>query len=428
LQKIYTKLSGDAMKKLLLIAILVLIQSCSTESWETLRPKTEDALNNKNYAEALEYLEEALSSEPQNAEIHYYLGQTYRMLLFADGSIINNVNIPYASKSTEYFLKAIEISPKYEGKKFVVDPYSKIQSIWGSVAMTYLYRDNPDSAEWALKHGQTKGGFYPAIMEYNKNIMASCEKNAILFTNGDNDTYPMWFLQLIERYRTDITVINLSLLNVSWYIKQLKNSYPFGENNLFLTLTDQEIDNLKAELWQEKIVEIPVKHDPLNEKGKIEWIVKPTVDDKAIRVQDLMLIEIINSNKWNRPVYFSTTVYEGNKIGLDEYLILEGLVYKIYSHLEKPSTEKLYSNLSAVYTYDGVNDKHIEYVEELQNLYQNYRHCFITLSSLYNESGQKEKAIEVLNLMKNKLPENLLPFTNQKLKKEAEELQNKVLQ
>jgi len=415
-------LTGDVMKRILLLGLLLLIQSCSTESWETLRSKTENALNNKNYPEALEYLEEALSGDQENAEIHYYLGQTYRMMLFADGSIINNVNMPYASKSSDYFRKAIEISPKYSGKKFVVDPYSKIQSVWGSVAMTYLYNNNSDSAMWAFKHGQEEGGFYPVIMEYNKNIMASCEKNAILFTNGDNDTYPVWFLQFVEKYRRDITVINLSLLNVPWYIKQLKNSYPFGENNLFLTLTDMNIDSLRARPWREQKVEIPVYHDPLNKVGKISWLVKPTIDGKAVRVQDLMLIEIFKSNDWNRPVYFSTTVYEGNKIKLDNYLTLEGLVHKLNSHEEKASKEKLYSNLTKVYTYHGVNDKHIDYVEEMQNLYQNYRHSFVTLAKLYDETGQKENVAAVLDMMDKVLPESLLPYTNEGLKAEADKL------
>lgn len=410
------------MRKIILLVLLFLIQSCSTENWESLRTKTEESLNNKNYSEALTYLEEALSIDPQNAEIHYYFGQTYRLMLFADGSIINNVNMPYASKSSEHFRKAIEISPKYTGKKFVVDPYSKIQSIWGSVAMTYLYNNNPDSAKWAFEYGQAVGGFYPAIMEYNKNIMASCEKNAILFTNGDNDTYPMWFLQFIEQYRTDITVVNLSLLNVPWYIKQLKNSYPFGENNLFLKLTDNEIDSLKANFWEEKMVEISVKHDPLNKEGKIAWLVKPTIDDKAIRVQDLVLMEIFKSNDWNRPVYFSTTVYGGNKIGLDNYLMLEGLVSKLNSHYAENSIEKLYSNLTEVYTYEGVNDKHIDYVEEMQNLYQNYRHTFITLAKLYDEAGKEENVMEVLNMMDKALPESLLPYTNEELKVEANRL------
>jgi hypothetical protein len=140
-----------------------------------------------------------------------------------------------------------------------------------------------------------------------------------------------------------------------------------------------------------------------------------------------MVIEILKSNDWNRPVYFSTTVYEGNKIGLDNYLTLEGLVYKLISHKEKNSTEKLYSNLTKVYTYDGVKDVHIDYVEEMQNLYQNYRHSFITLASSYYKAGQKDKAAEVLNLMDKRLPLNLLPYTIEELKAEADMLRGKGL-
>ncbi len=317
------------MKNLISLFLLILLFSCSTENWDSLRTKTETAFNNKNYSEAVEYLDKAASQEPQNAEVQYYLGQAYRLMLFADGSKLNDLSLPYAIKSSEHFHKCIEISPKYTGKKFVVDPYSKIQAIWGSMAMTYLYRNQPDSTKWAFNRGQLEGGFYPAILEYNRDIMASCEKNAILFTNGDNDTYPMWFLQFMENYRTDITVVNVSLFNVSWYIKQLRNGYPFGENNLFMLLTDAQIDSLRPVHWKEKVVEIPVKNDPLNKSGKIQWTVKPTFQDKAVRVQDLMLMEILKSNDWNRPIYFSTTVYSMNKIGLDDYLALEGLVYRL---------------------------------------------------------------------------------------------------
>jgi tetratricopeptide (TPR) repeat protein len=414
------------MKYFVILISFIFLQSCSTEKWDSLRTKTEDALNKKNYSEALDYLETALSSEPQNAEIHYYMGQTYRLMLFADGFFINNVNMPYASKSSEQFRKVTEISPRYTGKKFVVDPYSKIQSIWGSVAMTYLYRNNPDSAKWAFKHGQEEGGYYPSMLEYNKNIMASCKKNAILFTNGDNDTFPMWFLQLVDNYRRDITVVNLSLLNVSWYIKQLKNSYPFGGNNLFMTLTDAEIDSLRPVRWQEKMVEIPAAQDPLNKEGKIEWLVKPTYEDKAIRVQDSMIIEILKSNNWNRPVYFSTTVYDGNKIGLEKYLTLEGLVYKVNSHEEKINPEKLYSNLTEVYTYDGVNDNHLRNVDEVLQLYQNYRQSFLELISFYDDAGRKNKAKEMLDFMDKKLPEDKVPYTQNELKSEIAKLKKTI--
>ena len=413
------------MKYFFILISVILIQGCSTEKWDSLRPKTEEALNKKNYSEALDLLKTALSNDPQNAEIHYYMGQTYRMMLFSDGFFINNVNMPYAFKSSEQFRITTEISPKYTGKKFVVDPYSKIQAIWGSVAMTYLYRNNPDSAKWAFKHGQEDGGFYPAMLEYNKNIMASCDKNAIIFTNGDNDTFPMWYLQLVENYRKDITVVNLSLLNVSWYIKQLKNSYPFGDNNLFLTLTDSEIDSLRPVRWQEKNIEIPAKMDPLNKDGKIEWTVKPTYEDKAIRVQDSMIIEILKANNWNRPVYFSTTVYDGNKIGLDKYLTFEGLVYKLNSHEELINPEKLYNNLTEVYTYKSVNDKHLRNVEEVLQLFQNYRQSFLDLISFYSDEGRNNKAREILEFMNTNLPEDLVPYTQKELKTRMEDLKEK---
>jgi tetratricopeptide (TPR) repeat protein len=413
------------MKNLAFLILLPILISCSTENWESLRTKTEEAFSNNNYQQAIEYLEEAISNEPQNAEAHYYLGQAYRLMIFKDGSMLNKVTTPLALKSSEHFRKATEITPKYTGKKFVVDPYSKIQSIWGAVAMTFLYNNNPDSARWAFKYGQSEGGFYPAIMEYNKNIMASCEKNAILFTNGDNDTFPMWFLQLVEKYRTDITVINLSLLNVSWYIKQLKNSYPFGENNLFMNLTDTDIDSLRPIYWEDGKVNIPVKHDPLNKEGEIEWRVKPTIEDKAIRVQDILLIDIIRANDWNRPIYLSTTVSEGNRIGLDNFLAPEGLVGRLCSHECKVSPEKIYSNLTEVYTYDGVNDKHINDVEEVASMYQNYRHAFIHLVWQYEDAGEKEKVIETLNLMDEKLAESLVPYTNEEQKIEVERLRSK---
>ena len=414
------------MKKTVVL-LLTFLFACSTENWDSLRTKTETAFNNKNYSEALEYLDKAAEQEPQNAEVQYYLGQAYRLMLFADGSRLNDLSLPYAIKSSEHFRKCIEISPKYTGKKFVVDPYSKIQSIWGSMAMTYLYRNQPDSAKWAFNRGQVEGGFYPAILEYNRNIMASCEKNAILFTNGDNDTYPMWYLQFMENYRTDITVVNVSLFNVSWYIKQLKNGYPFGENNLFMMLTDADIDSLRPIHWKEQVVEITVKNDPLNKSGKIQWVMKPTFEDKAIRVQDKMLLEVLKSNNWNRPVYFSTTVYGKNKIELDDYLALEGLVYKLNTHKGTIDPEKLYTNITTVYTYDGVNDEHIGNVDEIANLYQNYRDAFITLASEYDKAGKRDKVKEVIDFMDERLPEDQLPYSNEELLNKADSLYNKNL-
>ncbi len=404
----------------LFISISLLLFACKAQNDVAWQEQAEQYFNNNQYNEAVEFLEEQLFTEPANQELHYYLGQAYKVLACDDGSKMNNINPELAIKSADHFKRVIEISPNYNGKQFVVGPYSKLQNEWASLAFKYLFDGKVDSAKWAFETGQADGGFFPAIMEYNKNIMASCKPNAILFTNGDNDTYPMWFLQFIDGYRQDITVINLSLLNIPWYIKQLKNNYLTGTNNLKLNLSDEEIDELSVKLWKEKKVTVPV-NDPLIKKGKIEWNVEPTIEGKAIRVQDIMVMEILETNNWERPIYFSTTVSKINKIGLKEYLSLEGLVYKIETHKQYINPEQLKNNLGK-YKHETFDDHHIKNVPEISWMFLNYRAAYVQLSNYFIDEGNLDKAKVVIESMNNKIPEDKIPYHNKDFKNEIEKL------
>ena len=411
---------------LLVLALAILLSVCAKDNTMEVLDSAYMDINNGDYKKAIEALEKLLPKEANNQELNYFLGQAYRGLLFPDGSEINEVDPQLAEKASNYFSKVIEINPKYAGRRFVVGPYTKIQSIWGSVATTHVDNGDIDAAIAAFVRGKSEGAFYPAIMEYNRNVMASCDKDAILFTNGDNDTYPPWYMQLVEEYRKDITIVNLSLLNVGWYIKQLKNDYPYGTNTLEITMTDDEIDNLKAMKWEERVVKIPVEPDPENAEGRFEWTVKPTIEGKGLRVQDQMVMEIIRANAWNRPVYFASTVYNVNKIGLDDYLSLEGLVFRLKPYEQAVSIDQMRKNLMNVYQYDGVKDKHVQYMDEIQSLYKNYRAGFFELATHYSEAGENEKLKNVLTFMKEKLPAVLLPYTNELMKDAVMKLQEKV--
>lgn len=418
------------MKTLILILNFLLLSftGCETEPTLTWQEQAEQFIDEKDFTGAINLLQDVIAENPENQEAHYFLGQAYRSELFDDGGQINKLNPRLAFKPSYHFKRAIEISPGYKGEKFVVGPYTKIQGIWSSVGMTYLYRGDIDSAKWAFKKGMDEGGFYPAIMEYNKNIMASCRENAILFTNGDNDTQPMWYLQLIEGYRKDITVVNVSLLNVPWYIKMLKNNNPTGDNQLFLNLSDKEIDELKPIAWTSKMVELDVPGNISGAAEKIEWQIEPTIENKAIRLQDLMIIEILRANNWNRPVYFSSTVTDNNKLGMFDYLALQGLVYKLQPRKEIISIELLRHNCLNVYTYDGVNDDRLNYVEELKWLYQNYRYCYTNLASHYLESNDKTSAGEIINLLNKNLPVSKVPFASEEFQDYLEDLESDIVE
>ena len=194
-------------------------------------------------------------------------------------------------------------------------------------------------------HSHDRSGNFVA-WDYSYNLLQSCGPNGIIFTNGDNDTFPLWYLQEVEKLRTDVAVVNLSLLNTPWYIKQWRDKR--SGDTKFINYSDKAIDKLTSTLqqWETRLVQVPVYNDPQNEKGYIEWEMKPTYAGQALRVQDMMIMKIISDAAWRIPIYFAVTVSQQNRIGLDQYLDMQGLTFQLKSHKTKPvDTEKMYENL-----------------------------------------------------------------------------------
>jgi tetratricopeptide (TPR) repeat protein len=134
--------------------------------------------------------------------------------------------------------------------------------------------------------------------EYGYNVLASLEPDAIVFTYGDNDTYPLWYIQNVEHFRTDVRVANLSLLNTGWYIKQLRDREP----KVPIAMSDDDIEQLRP---------IELKD------GGIAWI------------NDLMVQHIIKTSDWKRPIYFATTVAPEDWIPYENYLEMQGMVRRL---------------------------------------------------------------------------------------------------
>jgi tetratricopeptide (TPR) repeat protein len=271
-------------------------------------------------------------------------------------------------------------------------------------------------------------------------MLQSCAPNAILFTNGDNDTFPLWYLQDVEAVRRDVRIANLSLINTPWYVRQLKHTEPYGTPKVKIRIPDEQIENLMPIQWEPRMITIPVPQNVYKEfgivdtsitkEGKISWLMNNTVtygNIKAIRNQDIMVREIIEANNWERPIYFAMTTSEESKIGLQDYLKVEGMALRLVPEKrkqneefvnEKVLREQLFNenpSYSKTYKpgfkYRGLNDTTIFFDENHERMIANYRNGFIRLAIHYlNDNNDKENTIATLDLMDQKISRKNFPI------------------
>ena len=174
--------------------------------------------------------------------------------------------------------------------------------------------------------------------EYAWNILAGLDENSILFTNGDNDTFPIWYLQEVEKFRTDVTVVNLSLINLKWYIKQLKHA----DKPLAMSLSDAAINSLQHTVYR----------DP------------NTGQETLVMIKDRVVHDLLVTNRktgGDRPVFFAVTIPQENMVRYYSMLEMEGMAFRL---MDRESTDKLPStnpqkvlqNMLGLYAMDALTD------------------------------------------------------------------------
>ena len=299
-----------------------------------------------------------------------------------------------------------------------------------------------------------------------ENYLNSCGPNAILFTNGDNDTFPVWYAQEVEGIRTDVRVVNLSLLNTEWYIDQMKrkaydsdpvpfsmtkDKYRQGTHDVTYLIEDEGLKNtyidvkdlfgiiatddskLKMNTSQIGMIDyFPTKkfmvtYDPATiiksgvvprglEKrlDTLRWEIKAQAVEKA----SLMIMDLLATNNWKRPVYFVMTTGTSTYIGLEKYFHLTGLAYQLLpvkakegdGQVGEVNTTVMYDNVMNKFKWGNFNKPGVYVDETNARMVMNLRGLFGRLADALVMEGKNDSAKRVIDRCFEVFPETVVDY------------------
>lgn len=320
------------------------------------------------------------------------------------------------------------------------------------------------------------------------NYLQTCAPNAIIFTNGDNDTFPLWYAQEVEGIRTDVRVVCLPLLSTDWYIEQMqrrayesaplpikmkKEQYVQGTRDYARVIKDerlkghQEIGDVMdfvmsdetrdrfsdgslmnycpTNLFKLTVDSAAVARNKAvypNELGKIQKELQFKTNSSYLMKNELAIMSMLSDYDWSRPIYY-TSLGTRESIGLDKYLRNEGFAYRLTPLTERVGqmesmidSEKMYDNLMNNFKWGRMNedDVYLDHFHLRTLKVVRVRTLFSDLAEQLLKEGKKEKALEVLDRCMELMPVDKVPYDYQVLgiieayyKAGAEEKANDVL-
>ncbi len=297
-----------------------------------------------------------------------------------------------------------------------------------------------------------------------RNMLASCDPNAILFTGGDNDTYPLWYVQHVEGFRTDVRVLVTSFSNVDWYIEQMKrplydsapvplsltmehyrqgglNDYiPYVQNSKiqgainasqYLKLIQQNSPALQVRTQTGKINTIPAqsvyfnvdtseliqnKIVPSGKEPGIHKRITWQLTGSGLEKKDLLLLDLVDTSRWTRPVYFNTTSLRSINLDISNFVVQEGDTFRLVP-FENPDpeetlvdTEKMYERMMHQFAWRGLDNPDTYYHGYYLMYVQNQRMNFNILADALIKEAQFDKAKATLHKSLEVMPDDTLPY------------------
>ena len=312
-----------------------------------------------------------------------------------------------------------------------------------------------------------RSGRYTA-RDLGADYLKSCKSEGILFTNGDNDTFPLWYNQEVEGVGTDIRVCNLSYLQTDWYIDQMRRQaydskpvpfsmspekYRQGTRDVVYLLNDTRIarnsvdlkeavkfiadDNPATKLQQadnaayipKKILSFKIDKEavirnkvvrPEDYDKIVDTITIDLSNESYISKDEMMILDLLANNNWVRPIYWSITVGSDKYLNLQDYFQVEGFSYRLVPIKAKSSPQEIkfgrvasdimYDNLMNKFKYGNMNDPKVYIDENNARMMTNIRNSFNRLAEALVTEGKKDSAIAVIDRCNELVPDKIVPY------------------
>jgi hypothetical protein len=372
----------------------------------------------QNMAQAAQQLQQALLSQPNNPEIHYYLANALDRVNAAEATWVASSNRKTVAQISQHLEQCIRLSPRYKGEKLALDPYSKLGTIWGSLAMGYLAQNLPDSARWAFRQGKSKGAYLEPGLELSRNLLNSCSKDAILFTSGDNFSYPLFYLQTVENLRLDVQIVDVNLLNTDWYCLYL--AAHASNATLREGVSIDAIPNLVS--WKPGSVSAKISSGDCGNDKTFEWDIPELINGDFLLRSEYVLLQVIIGNQFAKDVYFTVGFSKDDLLYLDSYLEFGVLVQKL-----KPCDNQKSKNAADYlrnYQLSSLPQQQtaIANSPDLVNQLNFYRIGYANAIFQLIELGKTDDAKALMAALETRLPTTLVPMFSATLNDYIEKL------
>jgi hypothetical protein len=411
-----TQRSNDWPKHMIKCVVLLLVfPFCSALIAQDLKSLAAKEFKDENYVRAVSYLEKAVASNPDDAEAWYKLGESLHWFSY-DSFPLPGFNQTASDRILICMQKALTLNAQLR------DCYGLIGSEYGARAVHELQGGESFAFIHQLRLGREAGGYPDWLLEYARNTLNSCNRDAILFVGGDADVFPTWYCQFIDSIRTDVTVVPVTLLDRPWFLSILKSGLDKPIRPVAMPWTQEQIMDLHVSKWTPREAELFVPPEVQNRFGTtdslLQWVLAPDLqrDNRTLlSINRIVTVGVLRANNWSRPVHFSLGCQPWMMLGLEDHMLIQAMTHELVPFLTKTQGRRVNMQASIRFLTNQDNFRRLvtlknQDIPGVSGLLQNYRAIFIRTCDSLLSRGDYRAARQVIESMDRNIPESLLPI------------------